>query len=86
MGVIKNQYFGITSNVVKALLRGLEEEWKERLGLFESRRKVCCLSAAVVIYFFGWLWGVIVLVDNCNFEVVRRNKSEKEPVTCVSRL
>ena len=55
MEVIKNQYFGITCNVVKALMDRWEEEWKGRKKKSGRQREVSCLVAAVVIGFGGGL-------------------------------
>ena len=49
MGVIKKWYFGVTSDMIKALLEGWDTYWrKERLM---GRGEISCLSTAVVIGF-----------------------------------
>ena len=55
IGVIKRQDFGLTLDVVKALLVRWEVYWK---GVHQLRkRRVSCVLAAVVIGFCGGLRG-----------------------------
>ena len=55
IGVIKRQDFGLTLDVVKALVVRWEVEWK---GAHQIRkRSISCVSAAVVIGFCGGLRG-----------------------------
>ena len=55
MGVIKKQDFGVTSEMVTALLEVWDAEYRKE-GLFR-RRDIYFLAAAVVIGFFGGLRG-----------------------------
>ena len=62
MGVIKKQYFGVTSAMVKVLLEGWDTEWRRKVLM--SRRDISCLAAAVVIGFHGGLNGEEVFLTS----------------------
>ena len=55
MGVIKTQAFGVTSEVVKDLLEGHEEEWRRRGRKYKRWREVACIVAYIVIVVGGGL-------------------------------
>ena len=55
MGVIKKQDFGVTSEIIKALLEVWDTECR-REGLLR-RREIFCLYADVVLVFHGCLRG-----------------------------
>ena len=55
MGVIKTQAFGVTSEVVKDLLEGHEEEWRRRGIKYKRWREVACIVAYIVIVVGGGL-------------------------------
>ena len=54
-GLINNQDFGVTSNMVKDMLMGWDTEWKME-GMI-SKGEISCLLSAVVIWFCGGFMG-----------------------------
>ena len=55
MVLIKKQYFGFTSEIVKVLLEVWEAEY--RRGGLMRRTEISCSAVNMVIGFCGGLWG-----------------------------
>ena len=53
MGVIKKQYFGVTSDMIKYFLEGWDTDWRRRV--LTRKREISCLVDGVVICFCGGL-------------------------------
>ena len=60
--VIKKQYFGVTSKIVKAQLMGWDTECKREL--MSQKNEISCLEAVVVIGFSRGLWVEEVFITS----------------------